>query len=305
MLLISLFLRKYINKTKVICTIVLVYVTVLFPVKSSEGIFTLKVAIESATFLKYQTYLSQDVCTNLPDVNKIQSDRAIVELRIICMIFKDAGYTLDIKLFPSPNYKRSIRMIENGQVDIIAQTIWASEDNFENTYLSKHLIRSGEFEKGIYTRVDHHIHRVPLSELDLSKYVGLSFEAWTYDWEIMQQITPNIVSTHQVSSYLSMLEGGRADFIFMEFPSTDTLHVKTSIGSVVTPVEGIKVVINHPRSFLVSSAHEYSEVMLKVLNLGIDKFHEDGIIQQLYLDAGIFSSKAKAWKILNTVESKQ
>lgn len=267
-------------------------------IKEPSSLLPLRVTINTITYNKYQLYDKKDICNELPDYNKEQVDRPLVELSIICSAFKQQGIDLKIEFFETGSYARSLWLIKKGIVDIFSQTVWQTDVDEQYMYASVDTIREGEFYKGIYTHEYHHLQDVDLEYINFEKYRGTTQQTWIHDLAIINSLTNNVLKNNYFPTMFKILSNNRADFTLMEFPAKGELSI-TQGDHRLLPIKGIKVVIPMARKFIISKAPENSQYIYETLNNGLAAMRKHGEIYKRYVDSGFINNKTKDWKVIN------
>lgn len=268
-------------------------------VLAENKVLELTVALNSVTLKKYQHYLEHgDICKRISQYEEVQLDRGLVELILMCEALLEAGFNADIRVISAPNYARALRMVDIGQVDTLAESVWSQDSIRESTYVSAELIRYGEFEKGVYVKHGHALLASDPDHLDLSSYRGITFKSWFFDWKIMGLLTPEPIPIVQLSSLFKMLAADRADFTLLEFPAKNTFDIIQD-GLLLKPILGVKVLIPDSRRFIVSKKTLDGKTIFKALELGLVKLREKNRIRETYIKFGFINKRTEHWRILN------
>ncbi|WP_370980014.1 hypothetical protein [Agaribacterium sp. ZY112] len=259
----------------------------------------LKIATNVSTIERHKINNKRDFCNELAKQDNL--DRAAVELLLICMSLKMEGVEAELELIPSPTYGRAIQMLQDGKAHIAAQSLWASDINPELIHLTEATIRLGEFEKGIYTTKNHPLQQQKGQHYPLNNYLGVTLRSWHHDWRILNELTPSSISTIRYDSMIKMLSVGRGDFTLHEFPNNDELVVRYS-GVDLYPLQGVKIVIHDIRAFGISLKAPSSERLIHIMNNGVHKMREQGLIREIYENNGFINQQTNGWAILNPIE---
>ncbi|WP_159084244.1 hypothetical protein [Saccharobesus litoralis] len=225
-------------------------------------------SINQVTHQKYITYMHADMCRQLPKLGHEQLDRSFFELIIVCNAFATQQVQLNLEFVPTPSYLRGVRMVEQGTVDTHSASIWYSDINQSQLYASEEVLRTGEFEKGIYVHESHPLLILPPDKINLSHYTALSVKAWRHDWAVSQSIAQSVADTGHMPAIFEMLAAKRADFTLLEFS-------------------------NHT-----SMDRVQNDIRLKILT-GLKQLRAKGLIYPVYVKAGFINPKVKHWRVVN------
>lgn len=267
--------------------------------ESAQKRISITSGIYIKSYEKYEHHLAGDICEELNlNFDKEQIDRFLVDILITCMAFKQVGIKLDITLFSFPNNKRAKSMVELGKLDTLTTSIWSSDINQERLHSSAAVVRKGEFQKGIYVLDSHPLLSTPIDEIDFSKYIAVTSKNWLYDWQILNELTPNVQALGYLPSLVPIIKSGRADFIINAFPS-DLSFDYTRQGTTLKAIKGLKVIIPDSRHFIATTKSQRALEYIKALNKGLTKLRQQGLIEKTYQASGFFNKKTKDWKVLN------
>lgn len=269
------------------------------PLISPEKTVKLKIAMNQITFDKYPQYTQKNLCNNLPNFDREQIDRSLLELSILCLAFKNQNILLEVDAIPSPSYLRSIWMVKSGHADTAANSIWTQDIEENNVFSTVDIIRAGEFEKGIYVHEKHPLLKIAPEIIDLSNYIGITVKAWVHDWQVTNSLSNKPVLDVYMPTLFKMLETNRGDFTLIEFPSTPRLYVKQK-KITLRPLIGVKVSIPEARKFIFSKKTNNAKEIYNILNKGLQGMRAKGEIIDLFTKAGVFNKKTKNWRILNS-----
>lgn len=224
--------------------------------------------------------------------------RGAVELLILCKAFVESGLKPVFQFESSPNYARSVLMVENGVVHLASETIWSEDIDLRNVWASEPVIRDYELEKGLYAPETSRVFESGTETLDFSQYTGVTIRNWHTDWKAIQQITPKTRSVYHFSSIFQQLKIGRADFTIFEFPGSTDLRIVAD-GLVLLPIPNVKVQLPGTRHFIVSRKFRNSHEVHALLNSGIESLRRKGEIHEILESYGLYNKAAKNWRVLN------
>lgn len=270
------------------------------PLPAEDKKTTITVAINEITFQKYQKYLNLDFCQKLPSLEQVQVDRNLLDFYLVCLALTEMGVEIVTKFIPSPSYARTLKMIEKGEVFTTTETVWYS-DTGDHLHYSQEIVRSGEFEKGIYVYPRHELLSTPSEDLNFSEFTAITSSTWVRDISILNAMTPDVHKTTYINSRFRMLKAKRVDFTLMEFSSLADLSI-TQDDITLVPVPGIKVTFPGSRRFIFSKHSSYNDQLHTIIDKGISKLRQQGAIYRIYVQGGFINEHVKDWKIMNTNE---
>jgi hypothetical protein len=197
-----------------------------------------------------------------------------------------------------PNYTRSLMQSHIGDIDIPSETIWLTDINQSNFYISDAIISNGEYEVGIFIKPDRvDMFRIQSAQ-ELGKYIAVSSINWTVDWDVLTQFNIKKHSVSNVLSMFKMVENGRVDFTLQDFGVNENFQIKMEEIALM-PVPNIKITLKGSRHFVVSKNRKRSKEIYQALTNGLKKLRNKGSIKKAYIESGFFNSIRDDWKILN------
>ncbi len=258
-----------------------------------------KIAMLKDTYEVYELDKLNNVCEDLRLFKGRPNHRMMVDLSLICQAFKAANFDIQIALLIVPNYSRSLRDVSNGTMLMPAETIWKEDvQGNPNVFISQDIIRYGEFEKGLYTIVSHPLQKMALEDIDFTQYSAITFRNWRHDLQALLQVTPKVLTSIQYDSIVNMLAAGRADFSLIEF-SGGKDFIFNHKGTLVKPVNGIKVRIMDARVFVMSKEVANSRMIFSALQTGLSKLRQANKIRPQYVTHGMINPQVANWKVAN------
>lgn len=258
----------------------------------------LKLATPEEIASSYKEIVGGTSCKDYRQPKGQYIPRGAIELLILCRAFTEAGLSPRFIFIPSPNYSRSVLMVETGVAHLSSETIWQSDLDHRNVWSSVPVIRDYELEKGLYAVPSSAIFKSNLSKLDVRRFTGVSIKNWHTDWEALIQITPHVRNVFHYSAIFNTLEIGRADFTLFEFPNSPDLKIMAG-GIELQPVPKVKVSLPGSRHFIVARQFKNSHEIHALINTGIDALRKKGVIEQIYRDSGFYHPLTEDWKVLN------
>lgn len=261
--------------------------------------FSIDAGVYDRAYEKYHQYLTGDICQKLEaKLTGFQIDRVLSDLRVVCLAFKHQNVHLTINMKSFPSNQRAIRMIESGEIDTLASTVWGSSINENTLFSTDEVIKKGEFEKGVYVHTDHPLLSMPLDKINLNNYVGITLKSWKHDHRALKQISKQVRLTEHFPTIFDMLKTKRADFILSSFPSQDHFHFWRKKVK-IEPIKGIKVVMDDGRKFIISRKSAKGKRYYAMLNTGLKHLRTKGLIRSTYATGGVFKESTENWQVIN------
>lgn len=265
---------------------------------SEPSISKLRVSMHAIAFQRFSSATESALCSDITGLDLKSFDRNIIELAIVCRALTIQGHDPVVDLIPAPNYGRAVRMVEEGIVHTVSESIW-SRDVSDQVFGTVDTLRIGEFEKGIYVYDSHDLLAKPFSKRDLRQYTGLTYKNWHYDWDIIASLTDKQLPVVKRSSLFSMLAANRADFTLWEFSSKPNLEARYA-NTVLKPIPNVKVIVPDSRKFIVSRSISDGEKVYTLLNQGLMKMRDAGEIVDFYKNGGFMNTRTASWRVINS-----
>jgi len=192
------------------------------------------------------------------DVNTIKSykgpgaRRDVIEVVLMFQALILGGYQGDMEIVPFDGYKRTLQLLQSGQLGAYGPSAWDSAEARENKQLllSEPLVLEGEFEAGLYTAKTNTAALGSTSSDDLKHLTSVSNRNWEKDWALLESM--GLKHMHHTLHWVSMVKmvaAKRAGFVLAPFTHTDKLRIKIDKIELV-PIPGLKVVLAGSRHWL-------------------------------------------------------
>ena len=229
------------------------------------------------------------------------SYRDIIEQILLLQALKLGGFSDEIELINVDFYGRRVKLIEKGFLDMSATPLWYSDLLYskEEIYISEPILKSGEFNVGLYV---HHEMRELLeakSLSDVQKMVAISNRDWKPFWQTLKELNLKaIIHSGQFISMTKMLVKKRGDFMLSPFYNTQDLSFVEG-GEKFIPIPNMKISMSGTRHFVVSKHHPKAKQVIAAINNGLEILKNKGTIKKAYTQSGFFNEKVKNWQIIN------
>ncbi|EWH10251.1 hypothetical protein DS2_09137 [Catenovulum agarivorans DS-2] len=263
-----------------------------------SNVISIKAGIFVETFKKYPHFMQSDICQQALDISQMQIDRTLLDAILMCRAFEHQNTRLQIEFVSMPNERRGMLLVEQGKMDTMTSSVWSTETNGADVYVTQPLLDVGEFEKGVYFAMSHPVFDLPPQQVALSNYTGLSVKDWTLDNQALYQLTTQYIKVGYSPAIFQYMRKGRADFILLEFPSSYNLnwcHDEVCL----KPLPNVKVALNGTRHLVVSKYSENGAQFFYRLERGLTQLRAMGEIRKLYQQSGLINSQVEDWKVLN------
>jgi hypothetical protein len=265
---------------------------------AKEQPISVSIAISEQNLVVFNTWIAHKNCWDVDKFPADHSNRAAVELVMLCKALQLGGLEFTLDIYHAPNYGRSLLLGKQKKVHLLGESIWKDQADYEHFYVSPPLLKKGEFQKGIYTLKTHPMMKLVHNVDDLINYRGISINSWHHDWDILRHLTKNMFAAPSKSSIHKMIKHDRADFTLGEFNHDMSILMG---GVYLYPIPNLKVVVDQSRHFVVRKGMKNSEKIISAFNKGLLEMLAQGTIKRMYMQTGFISSKAENWEILKPV----
>ncbi|GLR69562.1 hypothetical protein [Agaribacter marinus] len=265
--------------------------------ETNGNIVDIKIAIDKTIVDNHPELVNGDICVNL-DTYLTSLERPPIGLMIMCRAFELGRLNVNIILIESPSYNRSLRMVEDGLVHTMSESVWVSDIDHARILRTTPVLPVGEFEKGVYVLADHPLTLANNDEV-LDKFTGVTIKTWNHDWRIINELSSNVVPASRYEHLVNVMQAGRGDFTLLEFPQNKELELMV-LGVKMKPVPGIKVVIPESRVLVVTKQGDIAEFLGQMINDGVKTLNENGETKALYQTMGFHNPVTANWRVLNT-----
>ena len=152
---------------------------------------------------------------NISNYYSKNSPRTIADLVLFQKALDAGGMNSKIKLVQGANNLRNKKNIEAGLAVAFAQDTWESVAK-EDFYIAGPIIRKEDFVKLFYVKKST-ASKYKINSLDgLRTLKGITVEGWHKDREVLDKLGLNYITAPNWKLMWSMLERGRADYLFLE-----------------------------------------------------------------------------------------
>jgi hypothetical protein len=258
------------------------------------------IAVNEDILPDYQRFLDQRDPLSIHDYSGPYARRDVIELLLLNQAVRLGGFTQPIELRAEQSYLRTLRDIGEGRFITSAGLAWRSDIEMmaDAFYISRPLIKQGEFVVGLYTSANN---QTALAANTLAKLKELSFVTsaqWKSDVTTLKELgITHITYSPNWVNMARMIEAGRADLTLAPFQTTPDLAIK--VGDVkLFPVRGVKIAFAGSRHWPISRKHPQGEAFFKALERGLALLDQQGMIQKAYSDCGFFNADVAQWTLL-------
>ena len=240
----------------------------------------------------YSNVLPVKNCPELSSDRLKDIQRITMDIMVICNAVKKAGFAEQIKLIPYPNVTRGIQQSISGQFDMIAQSLFkADHEGIDSLLISKPVIRSGEFQVGVFTTRNRPEILKARTINDFRQLKGVTVRSWKTDHKaIIGMGVTKIALLPSRDLLAKFIQNGRADFTLSYLKEP----IVTRIGGELIRIPNVKVSFAESRSFIIPSRNRR---LLSIINEYIDtlRSQEQDALRKAYIHAGFITEEYDHW----------
>jgi hypothetical protein len=256
--------------------------------------------IRDDVYIDYQKFVNNRNVLSITDFSGKTIRRDVVDMVIAQQALSLGGFNHQFTYAPGKLNFRNTKMLEEGKLLISFDSYWKLDANKikESIYISKPVIRKGEYIAGIYTSPNNKALLAIDSLDDLVDFTAVSTPKWGTDWHTLQSLPlKELIKEDEWLSQARMVNLGWIDFLLMAFHSSkDQSFTMNKIHLV--PVSNIGIELKDSRHYVISKKHPLGKQAFNALNIGLTKLRAENKIVNAYTQAGFFVDKSKV-KILN------
>ena len=256
----------------------------------------------------YNDYLrfidSRDPLT-ISHFDGLGSRRDVVEVVLVQQALALGGMRLPVKLVKvdnsSDSYTRYLKEILSGNATMGGNSAWLVDlvSIKDKVYISAPLIRSGEFEAGLYTTPDNKAALSARTLADVQMLTAVVAESWTPDVATLNSLKlRNVLETQSWDSMVGMVQKGRADVLLAPFQPTPDMSLSL-VGYRLVPIPQVKVGLSGSRHYFVSRSAPNGAAAAAALERGLAILRSKGVIERAYRESGFFNSRTQNWTKIN------
>lgn len=236
--------------------------------------------------------------------------REVVEIVLMHQALRLGGYEQPIKhKVEDVSYKRGIRAVETGDVDIWGVSVWGRSVVGDNLLLvSDPIVELGEYDAVMYTSAANSKALSVKTRGQLKDLSAVSNKTYEVDWATLSELNlRNLQHTPVWVSMVKFVHSGRADFMIAPlqlgkgFELTQRIFDKENHKETLrlVPIPNVKIYLNDSRHWIVSKQSKGSEEILDALNKGISILNESGKRHRALSECGFIKTELRNWTALN------
>ncbi|MCJ8322112.1 MAG: hypothetical protein MJK12_20960 [Colwellia sp.] len=284
------------KKTQCLLLIIFLY----FPLLSHACPNSILIYIRDDVFVDYQQFIGNKDVLAIKDFSGKTIRRDVVDMIIAQQALKLGGFDHNFKYASGKVNFRNTKMLQEGHLLISFDSYWLSDalPLKDKIYISKPVIRQGEYIAGIYTSPKNTKVLAVKKLSDLKELTAISTSKWRTDWQTLSELPlKELIDEKEWLSMARLVNIEWVDFLLMPFHSSPNQSYTMNKITLV-PVKGVGIELFDSRHFVISKLHPKGEEAIKAINIGLQKLRTKGLIVNAYTQAGFFIDKNKI-NILN------
>lgn len=227
--------------------------------------------------------------------------REILELILLHQALRQGGYQGVIDLNSREwIYDKQIKALQAGHATLIGTTLWKEDFTKLDTHIiaSPALIRTGEFEAGLYTTPDNKTAITARSLQQVRKLSAISNPNWPVDWRALNQIKlKHLFHASDWDQTIRAVMSRRADFMLAPLMNYTQGIEGSSMDLTVIPE--VKILLNSSRHWAFSRQASNSEKVMKNLEQGLAIMRSNGSIARALRESRFINPATEHWLVLN------
>ena len=286
-------------KTLLLCWLV------LLPVQAAEPIATVDIPIETSVYDDYRRFVGKRSVHDIHSFKGAGTRRDVVDMVLVQQALQLGGFPLQFNFIPSDSSARSMQLFIRGDVLISVDSVWGKTAHKlqSHLYISSAVIERGDYVAAIFTSPNNLKTKSIRQLSDFSGLTAVSSRAYAEDWQVLAQLPlRELRDEYNWSSMAMLVSRGWVDFMLAPFPQSRPFTYKAP-GIELVAVEGVKVLLDDSRHFIVAKKHALSEPVFAALQQGLAILRRQGKLQQAYQDCGFFNAEVAHWTLLQPAAS--
>jgi len=260
----------------------------------------IRIYIRDDVYEDYREFVGDRDVLTISDFSGKTIRRDVVDMIIAQQALKLGGFKHSFSYFPGKINFRNTKLLQNGKLLISFDSYWLQDAKAleQDLYISKPVIRNGEYIAGIYTSPNNKKVLAIKTLADLKQFTAVSTPKWRTDWQTLQALPlKKLVREDEWLSMARMVDMQWIDFLLMPFHSTpDKSFTMDKI--TLVPVKNIGVKLSDSRHFVISKKHPKGAEAIAAINKGLKRLRRQNVIVKAYTQAGFFVDR-ESIKIIN------
>jgi len=269
----------------------------------NEPIAAIDIPIESSVLDDYQRFVGNRAIDQISSFDGAGTRRDVVDMVLVQQALQLGGYPLQFNFEPSDSSARSLQLFIRGEVLISVDSVWGqTADRLQqHAWKSTAVIERGAYFAAIFTSPTNQKTKSIRQLSDFSGLTAVSSRAFAEDWHLLEQLPlRELRDEYNWSSMAMLVSRGWVDFMLAPFPRQRPFGYQAP-GIELVAVEGVKVLLDDSRHFIVAKKHPLAEPVFAALQKGLAILRDQGKLTRAYQECGFFNPEIAHWTVLQPV----
>jgi hypothetical protein len=269
----------------------------------NEPIAVIDIPIESSVLEDYQRFVGNRAIDQISSFDGAGTRRDVLDMVLVQQALQLGGYPLQFNFVPSDSSARSLQLFIRGEVLISVDSVWGqTADRLQqHAWKSTAVIERGAYFAAIFTSPTNQKTKSIRQLSDFSGLTAVSSRAFAEDWHLLEQLPlRELRDEYNWSSMAMLVSRGWVDFMLAPFPRQRPFGYRAP-GIELVAVEGVKVLLDDSRHFIVAKKHPLAEPVFAALQKGLAILRDQGKLTRAYQECGFFNPEIAHWTVLQPV----
>lgn len=267
---------------------------------AQEPVASVDIPIERSVLDDYLRFVGDRAIAQIHHFDGAGTRRDVVDMILVQQALQLGGYPLKFNFIPSDSSARSTQLFVRGDVLLSLDSIWGQTANLlkSHVYISTAVIERGDYVAAIFTSPQNQKTKSIRQLSDFNGLTAVSSRAYAQDWQLLEQLPlRELRDEYNWSSMAMLVSRGWVDFMLAPFPRHRPFGYQAP-GIDLVAVEGVKVLLDDSRHFVVSKKHPLAEPVYRALQQGLAQLRQQGTLTKAYQECGFFNPEISHWTML-------
>ncbi|RVU39991.1 hypothetical protein EOE67_08780 [Rheinheimera riviphila] len=282
------------------CWLVMYAGLILNSAVATEPIAVVDIPIEMSVLDDYRRFVGTSSVYDIQSFDHAGTRRDVVDMVLVQQALHLGGYPLQFNFIPSDSSARSTQLFVRGDVLISLDSVWGQTANNlkSHVYISSAVIDRGDYVAAIFTSPNNQKTKSIRQLSDFSGLTAVSSRAYAQDWQLLEQLPlRELRDEYNWSSMAMLVSRGWVDFMLAPFPQHRPFGYRAP-GIELVAVEGVKVLLDDSRHFIVAKKHPLAAPAFAALQRGLAILRQQGKLTRAYQECGFFNPEISHWTVL-------
>ncbi len=261
---------------------------------------TIEVLIEDSVYDDYFRFLNHRSVQDIHDFSTAGARRDVVYMVLVQQAIWLGGLRLNFTFKRSDFSARSPKLFSRGEALVSFDSVWrnAARKYEKDVYISSPVIERGHYVAGLWTSPTNGKALAVRTPADLQQLTAVSSKSYEADWQTLQGLKlKGIRDEYAWISMATLVSKGWIDVMLAPFPRQQPFIIKQDHITLVA-IDGVKVLLDDSRHFVVSKHHSLGAVTFAALQRGMARLKEQGVLNRAYAECGFYNSAVDHWTLL-------